>query len=106
MAFNYQVVYTMQYFNDFCNIADYYVDNYKNNDLIENLDKNVRAKEKLLKSFPYSFTIFEPNQFLKHEYRTFNVLNYKVFYYIDDIEKTVYINRILYSKMNFDNVEI
>lgn len=106
MTFNYRIVYTMQYFNDFSNIADYYVDKFKNSDLIENLENNVRAKEKLLMSFPYSFTIFEPDRLLKHEYRTFNALNYKVFYYIDEIAKTVYIRRILYSKMNFDNIEI
>lgn len=106
MESDYQVVYTMQYFSDFSSIADYYVEKFKNADLITNLENIVRAKEKLLMLFPYSYTLFESDKLLKHEYRTYNALNYKVFYYIDETAKIVYIRRILYSKMNFDNIEI
>ena len=44
----------------------------------------------------------ESNSYLKHEYRTFNVLNYKVFYYIDELAKIVYMERILFGGMNFN----
>lgn len=106
MEFKYQIVYTMQYFDDFNNIADYYIEKFKNKDLIVNLENHVLVREKLLMSFPYSFTLFESNKLLKHEYRTFNALNYKVFYYIDEIAKVVYMERILYGGMDFDNAEL
>ena len=64
------------------------------------------VREKLLMSFPYSFTLFESNILLRHEYRTINALNYKVFYYIDEIAKIVYLQRILYSGMDLKNIEI
>ena len=106
MESKYQIVYTMQYFADFNSIADYYIEKFKNKDLIVNLEKHVLVREKLLMSFPYSFTLFESNKLLKHEYRTFNALNYKVFYYIDEIAKIVYMERILYAGMNFDDIEL
>ena len=106
MEFKYQIVYTMQYFDDFNNIADYYIEKFKNNDLIVNLENHILVREKLLMSFPYSFTLFESNKLLKHEYRTFNALNYKIFYYVDEIAKVVYMERILYWGMDFDNAEL
>jgi plasmid stabilization system protein ParE len=106
MESKYQIVYTMQYFADFNSIAEYYIEKFKNKDLIVNLEKHVLVREKLLMSFPYSFTLFESNKLLKHEYRTFNALNYKVFYYIDEIAKIIYMERILYAGMNFDNIEL
>lgn len=106
MASNYQIVFTMQYYSDFESIAEYYIEKFKNKDLIDNLEKHVKVREKLLESFPYSFTLFESNILLRHEYRTFNALNYKVFYYIDEIAKIVYMERILYSGLNLGNIEI
>ena len=106
MESNYQIVYTMQYFADFNDIADYYIEKFKNKDLIVNLENHVIVREKLLRSFPYSFTLFESNKLLRHAYRTFNALNYKVFYYIDEIAKIVYMERILYAGMDFDNIEL
>lgn len=106
MEFKYQIVYTMQYFDDFNNIADYYIEKFKNKDSIVNLENHILVREKLLMSFPYSFTLFESNKLLKHEYRTFNALNYKTFYYVDEIAKVVHMERILYGGMDFDNAEL
>ena len=106
MASNYRIVYTYQYDIDYDEIADYYIEKFKNKDLITHLNNQIAKREKLIKQFPYSFTKFESNSYLKHEYRTFNVLNYKVFYYIDELAKVVYMERLLYAVMNFDNIKI
>ena len=106
MASNYRIVYTYQYDIDYDEIADYYIEKFKNKDLITHLNNQIAKREKLIKQFPYSFTKFESNSYLKHEYRTFNVLNYKVFYYIDELAKVVYMERLLYAGMNFDNIKI
>lgn len=106
MASKYQIVYTKQFFVDFNNIADYYIDKFKNKDLIINLERHIRVRENLIMSFPYSFTLFESNILLKHEYRTFNALNYKVFYYIDEIAKIVYFQRILFGGIDFSKLEL
>ena len=39
MASNYQVVFTMQYYSDFESIVEYYLEKFKNKDLIDNLEK-------------------------------------------------------------------
>ena len=106
MVSNYKIIYTDQYDIDYDEIADYYIEKFKNKDLIAHLNVEVNKREKLLKQFPYSFTKFESNSYLKHEYRTFNVLNYKVFYYIDELAKTVHMERLLYAGMNFDNIDL
>lgn len=106
MASNYEIIYTDQYDADYDEIADYYIEKFKNGDLINHLNEEVIKRERLLRRFPYSFTKFESNSYLKHEYRTFNVLNYKVFYYIDELAKVVYMERLLYAGMNFSNIEI
>ena len=106
MASNYKIIYTDQYDIDYDEIADYYVEKFKNSDLITNLNNQVIKREKLLRQFPYSFTKFESNSYLKHEYRTFNVLNYKVFYYIDELAKIVYMERLLYAGMDFNSIEL
>ena len=104
MESRYKVVYTLQYHDGFIGVADYYVEKFGNRDLIIHLENEIIKREALLQNFPYSFTIFESNQLLKHEYRTFNVLNYKVFYYIDELAKIVYIRRILQAKIDFKNI--
>ena len=101
MKSNYQIIYTDQYDIDYDEIADYFIEKFKNPDLIVNLNNQVLKRENLLRQFPYSFPRFESNSYLKHDYRTFNVLNYKVFYYIDELAKVVYLERILYSRMDF-----
>ena len=106
MEDKYQIIYTDQYDIDYDDIADYYIEKFKNTDLINHLNNEVKRREKLLKQFPYSFTKFESSAFLRYEYRTFNVLNYKVFYYIDELAKIVYMQRLLYSKMNFNNMDL
>lgn len=105
MASKYTIIYTDQYDIDYDAVADYFIDKFKNSDLIINLNNQIMKREKLLKEFPYSFTKFESNLYLNHEYRTFNVLNYKVFYYIDELAKIVYLQHILYAKMDFRNME-
>ena len=47
MTSNYQIVYTMQYFTDFNNISKYYIEKFKNKDLIVNLEKHIIAQENL-----------------------------------------------------------
>ncbi len=106
MASEYQVIYTMQYYNDFTSIAEYYLNQFKDKNLIENLKNHVIDKEQVLKTFPRSFPLFDSNKLLKHEYRSFKALNYKVFYYIDEESKTIYMQRILYSGMDLDNTSI
>ena len=102
MESNYKIIYTNQYDIDYDEIADYYIEKFNNKDLISHLNEQIIKRENLLKHFPYSFTKFESNSYLKHEYRTFNALNYKVFYYIDELAKIVYMERILFGGMNFN----
>lgn len=105
-ASEYQVVYTMQYYNDFTSIAEHYLNQFKDKNLIENLKNHVIANEEILKTFPRSFPSFKSSKPLKHEYRSFRALNYKVFFYIDEESKTIYMERILYSGMDLDNKAI
>ena len=53
MASNYRIVYTYQYDIDYDEIADYYIEKFKNKDLITHLNNQIAKREKLIKQFPY-----------------------------------------------------
>ena len=68
MADRYQIIYTDQYDLDYDSIQEYYIQEFKNVNMMDHLDNEIQKREKLLKQFPYSFTRFESNIMLRNEY--------------------------------------
>lgn len=106
MEYNYQVIYTAQFESDLDCIANYFCNTLMNPDAYLRLISKIEQKENMLKTFPKSFSGFDSEISLKYFYRTFHVGNYMVFFYIDEDEHIVYVRRILYSRMDLENIEI
>ena len=67
-------------------------------DLLDDLEKSIM----LLQQFPYSCKLYQPVEPLEAEYRMLPVKNYLVFYIV--MEHEVEIQRIIYAKMNIENL--
>lgn len=106
MNSNYRIIYTAQFESDLDSIADYFCNSLMNPSAYLNLTDKIKTKEKMLSTFPRSFTEFDSNVPLKYCYRTFHIGNFTAFFYIDEDEYIVYIRRILYSGMNLRNMFI
>ena len=75
--------------------------------------KNVPASRKLrdliMKSlddiieFPYGCSIYKALGTLKHEYRSYKIKNFLMFYTINEEKKLITIVRVLYQKMAISN---
>ena len=57
----------------------------------------VEAADRLI-DYPYAHPRYVPPVPLRHEYRKLIVRNYIVFYWIDDQEKRILIERVLYMR--------
>lgn len=87
---------------DLRDITSYIADNLKAPkaamDLLDALDKAICR----LQQFPYSFKAYQPIELLAAEYRMLPVKNYLVFYIVTEHE--VEIQRIIYARMNIENL--
>ena len=55
-------------------------------------------------AFPYAAPSYNPIRPLKHEYRKMVILNYLMFYWVDEPEKVVTIAYVTYAKRNYDQL--
>lgn len=62
-----------------------------------------KAVDKIMK-LPHGSPIYYVDRKLLYEYRRHKVKNYIIFYIVDDVNKSIIIMRILYKKMNYDNL--
>ena len=67
----------------------------------KNLAELIVREVDLLKEYPYSSAVYVPTRPLEHTFRRKVVQNYSVFYWIEEISKTVTVARILYNKRDF-----
>jgi len=63
----------------------------------------IEAAEKLTE-FPYLNAIYLTSKPLKQEYRRLIVKNYVMFYWINEIEKSIIIARVIYVRRDFDKI--
>ena len=76
--------------------------------------KNITASKKIrdlflnsfdnILEFPYGSSVYKPLSTLKNEYRSYKVKNFLIFYTINDRKNLITIVRVLYQKMNIDNI--
>jgi toxin ParE1/3/4 len=67
-------------------------------DLVDTLDNSIYR----LQQFPHSCKVYQPIEPFEAEYRLLPVKNYLVFYIVTEHE--VEIHRIIYAKMNIENL--
>ncbi len=71
--------------------------------LVEKVTGLFLSSFEALASNPYAKPVylFEPPIATRHEYRSVNVYNYKVFYYIDEARGVVVISRVCHKAADF-----
>jgi len=65
----------------------------------------IEAAEGLVE-FPYSKAVHITPKPLKREYRRLVVKNYVMFYWVNEMEKSIVIARVIYARRNFNNLLI
>lgn len=76
--------------------------------------KNITASSKLrdlfmssldyIIEFPYGNSVYQIKGKSKYEYRSYRVKNFLMFYIINEEEKLITIVRVLYQRMDIDNI--
>ncbi len=103
---DYKVVFTEKAHHDLKNIYDYISNNLFNkkaaNDLIDMLFESAGN----LSVFPKKHQICSEKLLSNKNVRYLMVKNFKVLYLVDDSKLTVFIARIIYSKKDFNKIDI
>lgn len=63
--------------------------------------KNITDAVKRAAENPYMYPLHYPAEKLQHDYRKIPVGRYLVFYWVDEVRKSVTVARILYSRQNY-----
>lgn len=84
-------------FDEICRYIHYEL---KNPPAVENLNLLLHKKVLILVIYPYSFPTFDSYSKSK---RYFIIKNYTFIYSINELSKTVYLERCLYSKSNLND---
>lgn len=76
--------------------------------------KNITASKKIrdlfmssldnIIEFPYGYSAYQSVGSLKYEYRSYRVKKFLMFYIVDERKKIITIVRVLYEKMDIDNI--
>ena len=89
---------------DMDNIIYYISNNLKNRTAARNMANSfIKGANSILK-FPYGSSVYKLTKKLEHEYRSVKIKNFLMFYTINEKEKLVTIVRVLYQKMDINNI--
>lgn len=89
---------------DIDDIIYYISNNLKNKTAARKLANNFIKGANSILEFPYGSSIYKTSEELEHEYRSFKIKNYLMFYIIDEKNQIITIVRVLYQKMDIDNI--
>ncbi len=89
---------------DIDNIIYYIVHNLKNITAAKKHRNLFMSSINNISEFPYGSPIYKPGDILKKEYRSYKVKNFLIFYTINEREKLITIVRVLYQKMDIENI--
>ena len=86
------------------NIIYYISNNLKNKTAARNLANSFIKGVNSILEFPYASSVYKVSRKLEHEYRSFKIKNFLMFYTINENEKIITIARVLYQKMDVNNI--
>lgn len=89
---------------DMDDIVYYISNNLKNKTAARNLANNFIKGANSILEFPYGVSVYKTLKKLEYEYRSFKIKNFLMFYTINEKEKIITIVRVLYKKMDIDNI--
>ena len=90
--------------NDIDDIIYYISNNLKNVSAALKLSKKIIDGANSILEFPYGFAVYRPISKLSNEYRSIRINNYLMFYTINEKDKIITITRVLYCKMDINNI--
>jgi plasmid stabilization system protein ParE len=83
----------------------YYVsNNLKNLSAAKNLSKGFIESVNSILTFPFGLPVYKVEKKLENEYRSIKIKNFLMFYTINENEKIITIVRVLYQKMDINNI--
>lgn len=89
---------------DIDEIISYVSNNLKNKTAARKLaNRFIKCSNDILQ-FPYGISTYNPLKHLNNEYRCLKVNNFLMFYTINEKENIITIVRVLYSKMDINNI--
>ena len=89
---------------DMDDIVYYISNNLKNKTAARTLADNFIAGANSILEFPYGLSVYKTGKKLEHEYRSLKINNFLMFYTINENEKIITIVRVLYQKIDIDNI--
>lgn len=104
MSSIYKIIYLPEAKNDMLKVSRYIANNLKSPQAARNLLKKIDSSIELLKNFPYSYPLFYLKKPLSKEFRILPVKNFAIMYIVDESDKVVEIQAIIYSKRDLEAV--
>lgn len=100
----YKLEYLPAALHDMVDIIRYISVELKNPDAADKLASEFVSSSDSLIEFPYKNPVYYPIRPLKKEYRKLLVKNYIMFYYVDEMNKTITISRVIYAKRDYGKI--
>lgn len=89
---------------DIDDIIYYISNNLENKTAARNLANNFIKGTNSILEFPYGTSVYKTTKELEQEYRSLKVKNFLMFYTINENDKIITIVRVLYHKMDINNI--
>lgn len=89
---------------DIDEIIYYITNNLKNETAAINLSKEFIKNANNILDFPYGLPEYKLKHKLKNVYRSLKIKNFLMFYMINEKDKIITIVRVLYQKMDINNI--
>lgn len=89
---------------DIEDIICYVTYNLKNKTAAIKLSKEFIKGANNILDFPYGISEYKPKYKLKYTYRSFKIKNFLMFYTINEKDKIITIVRVIYQKMDINNI--
>lgn len=99
----YELVYLPAAKNDIVGIARYIKNELCNVNAAERITVEIVEASETLRAYPYMYPVHIPIRPLKYEYRKKPAGNFLIMYYVDEVEQTVVISRVIYARRNISS---
>lgn len=94
----YKIKYLDAVQNDLLNIAEYLSGVLGNPSAARRQVKRIRVAIDHAAENPYMYPVYYPAERLKHDYRKIPVDRYLIFYWVEELTKTIVVARVLHGK--------
>ena len=98
----YKLEYLPVALHDMSEISEYISKELKNPQAAVKLTEKFIESTEALRKFPYANQVYQPIRPLKYEYRRAVIVNYLLFYRVNEEAKEVIVARVIYGKRHLE----